>query len=54
MALGLGQLRLSSRDLWSLTPRELAAAVRGLTGQIGAPEPLTRAALAALSARFPD
>ncbi len=29
MAFGFGRLRLSSRDFWAMTPRELAAAVEG-------------------------
>jgi uncharacterized phage protein (TIGR02216 family) len=51
MAFGFGVLRLSSRDFWRLTPRELASAVRALHGE---PAPLTRDALHDLIARFPD
>lgn len=48
IALGLGQLRLPPETFWSLTPRELRA-------MLGPPtEPMTRAALDALAARFPD
>jgi len=54
MAIGLGVLRLSPRDLWSATPREIAAAVRGLAGRWGAVEALQRPALGALMRRFPD
>ncbi|MDQ0509749.1 putative phage protein (TIGR02216 family) [Angulomicrobium amanitiforme] len=52
MAFGLGRLRLSSRDFWAMTPREIAAAVEAVAGPARAP--LDRAALAALMARFPD
>jgi uncharacterized phage protein (TIGR02216 family) len=54
MAAGLGLLRLSPRDFWSMTPRELAAALRGLLGPSRPDEPLPRAALAQLMSRFPD
>ncbi len=52
MALGLGRLGLDSAAFWSMTPRELAAAVEGLTGIRGAPP--DRARLEALMRRFPD
>lgn len=52
MAIGFGVLKLSSREFWALTPRELAAAIEGLTGRSGAP--MDRAALADLARRFPD
>ncbi|MDQ0347191.1 putative phage protein (TIGR02216 family) [Ancylobacter vacuolatus] len=52
MALGFGRLRLSARDFWALTPRELAAALRAFAGPARAP--LDRPGLAALMARFPD
>ncbi len=52
MAVGFGILRLSSRDFWALTPRELAAAIEGLRG--GAQAPMTRAALDALARKYPD
>ncbi len=51
MAFGFGVLRLSSRDFWRLTPRELASAVRALSG---AQVPLSRESLNELIARFPD
>jgi uncharacterized phage protein (TIGR02216 family) len=51
MAFGFGVLRLSSRDFWRLTPRELACAVRALLGEA---QPLSRAALNELISRFPD
>jgi uncharacterized phage protein (TIGR02216 family) len=52
MAIGFGVLRLSSRDFWALTPRELAAAIAGLAG-LAAP-PMSRARLEELAKRFPD
>ena len=52
MALGFGRLRLSARDFWAMTPRELAAAVEGVAGRV--PVPLDRAALDTLIARYPD
>lgn len=51
MAFGFGVLRLSSREFWTLTPRELAAAVRALFGEAA---PVSRTALNELLARFPD
>jgi uncharacterized phage protein (TIGR02216 family) len=54
MAAGLGLLRLSPRDFWSMTPRELNAALRGLLGPSATDAPLPRAALAQLMSRFPD
>lgn len=51
MRLGFGVMRLSSRDFWGLTPRELAAAFGAGTGR-GAPP--NREALAQLMRRFPD
>lgn len=52
MAIGFGVLKLSSREFWSLTPRELAAAIEGLTG--GTSAPMDRAAFDDLARRFPD
>jgi uncharacterized phage protein (TIGR02216 family) len=54
MAVGLGLLRLPPADFWSMTPRELAAALRALFGPAISDAPLPRAALAHLMARFPD
>jgi len=52
MRLGFGVLRLSSREFWGLTPRELAAAFEGIAGRrTGAPD---RNALGKLMERFPD
>ena len=36
MAAGLGTLRLAPRDFWSMTPRELDAALRGALGLVAA------------------
>lgn len=52
LAVGLGVLRLPPEQFWRMTPRELAAALRGLYGEEAAP--LDRAAFDALRARFPD
>jgi uncharacterized phage protein (TIGR02216 family) len=52
MAFGLGVLRLSSREFWSMTPRELFFAAEGVYGP--APAAPTRAALYELMRRFPD
>jgi uncharacterized phage protein (TIGR02216 family) len=54
MAAGLGLLRLRPADLWSMTPRELDAALRGLLGSAHGEEPLHRATLADLMKRYPD
>ncbi|MBG0810588.1 phage tail assembly chaperone [Methylosinus sp. H3A] len=52
MAFGLGVLRLSPRDFWAMTPRELACAAEGVYGRAaGAP---SRDTLAALMRAFPD
>ena len=50
MRFGLGTLKLSSRDFWALTPRELAAAM-GMPKGHAAPD---RARLDDLMQRFPD
>ncbi len=52
MAFGFGVLRRSSREFWSMTPRELASARDGIFGKPRAP--LARADLAALMRAFPD
>jgi uncharacterized phage protein (TIGR02216 family) len=53
MAFGLGTLRLSPRDFWSMTPRELASARDGVLGHVDAGS-LSRDAFHALQAQFPD
>ena len=52
LAIGLGVLRLSPDQFWRMTPREFAAALRGLYGEPQAP--LDRKALEALAERYPD
>ena len=54
MAAGLGLLRLPPALFWSMTPKELEAALRGLLGPLTPDAPLPRAALAQLMSRFPD
>ena len=52
MAFGLGVLRLSPSDFWSMTPREVFRAAEGIYGRgAGA---MNRAALDALMRAFPD
>lgn len=51
MRLGFGVMRLSSRDFWGLTPRELAAAFGGTAGRSTPP---SRESLAELMRKFPD
>jgi uncharacterized phage protein (TIGR02216 family) len=52
MAFGFGALRLSPRDFWAMSPRELAAAAGFAQGDLA--PPLTRADLDALLARHCD
>ena len=51
MRLGFGVMRLSSREFWGLTPRELAAAFG--TGA-GRGTPPSRGGLDEMMRRFPD
>ena len=52
MRLGFGVLRLSSKEFWGLTPRELAAAFEALSGaRPGTPD---RDRLKTMMERFPD
>ena len=52
MRFGFGVLKLSSRDFWGLTPRELAAAFEAWSGvRPGAPD---RDRLKQMMERFPD
>lgn len=52
MRFGFGVLRLSSREFWALSPRELSAAFEAISGRTAsAPE---RGALDRLMAAFPD
>lgn len=52
MRLGFGVLRLSPRQFWGMTARELAAAAFAVHG--APPESLGAEALAALMRAFPD
>jgi uncharacterized phage protein (TIGR02216 family) len=52
LAIGLGVLRLPPEQFWRMTPREFAAALRGLYGEPAAP--LDRGSFEALAGRFPD
>ena len=54
MAAGLGLLRLRPADFWSMTPKELDAALRGLMGPLHGDSPLPRSALSDLMSRYPD
>jgi uncharacterized phage protein (TIGR02216 family) len=54
MAAGLGLLRLRPADFWSMTPKELDAALRGLLGPLPGGEALPRSALTDLMKRYPD
>ncbi|KAB2910816.1 MAG: phage tail assembly chaperone [Hyphomicrobiaceae bacterium] len=54
MAVGLGVLRLPPALFWSMTPRELQAALRGLLGPAVCDAPPPRSVLAQLMTRFPD
>jgi uncharacterized phage protein (TIGR02216 family) len=51
MSVGFGAMRLSSAAFWSLTPRELAAALEILDARAAPP---ARAGLNELMNRFPD
>ena len=52
LAIGLGVLRLPPEQFWRMTPREFAAALRGLYGEPAAP--IDRGSFEALARRFPD
>ncbi len=54
MAAGLGLLRLPPAQFWSMTPKELEAALRGLLGPTHADAALPRSALTQMMSRFPD
>ncbi|MGE0764897.1 MAG: phage tail assembly chaperone [Hyphomicrobiaceae bacterium] len=53
MAAGLGLLRLRPADFWSMTPRELGAALQGLGGR-SPRQPMARREFSRLMHRFPD
>jgi uncharacterized phage protein (TIGR02216 family) len=54
MAMGLGLLSLSPATLWSMTPKELEAAVRGRFGAAAVDGPPRRSELDGLMQQFPD
>jgi uncharacterized phage protein (TIGR02216 family) len=54
MAMGLGVLGLSPAVFWSLTVKELEAALRGRLGNAPHAEPLRRSDFDALMHTFPD
>jgi uncharacterized phage protein (TIGR02216 family) len=51
MGFGFGVLRLSPRQFWSMTPRELACAIDAVTGRAA---PLDRGSFTQLMQRYPD
>ena len=51
IGIGLGVLRLSPQQFWSMTPRELGYAIEAVTGRAS---PLDRGTLAKLMKRSPD
>jgi uncharacterized phage protein (TIGR02216 family) len=53
MGIGLGVLALAPAAFWSMTLKELAAAIRGRCGP-ALPVPPSRSDLDALMQRFPD
>ena len=48
---GIGILRLSPKEFWAMTPRELALAIRAVTG---AAPPMRRDEFSDLMMRYPD
>jgi uncharacterized phage protein (TIGR02216 family) len=54
MTAGLGMLRLAPDAFWSMTPRELDAAMRGAFGIAPMQPAMTRSDLMAMMAAFPD
>ncbi|GHE57548.1 hypothetical protein GCM10019059_16220 [Camelimonas fluminis] len=54
MAFGLGRLGLAPDVFWAMTPRELAAAMRGMGEADVAPGAPARADFACLTQAFPD
>jgi len=53
MEAGLGTLRLPPAVFWTMTPRELEAALRGAFG-VAQARPMARADLIALMSAYPD
>lgn len=54
MAFGLGHLRLSSKDFWTMSLRELDAAIEGCFGNTDKATPIKRDQLIALMCEHPD
>jgi uncharacterized phage protein (TIGR02216 family) len=54
MAAGLGLLRLPPAHFWSMTPRELEAALGAVLGPLHADAPPPRSVLTEMVSRFPD
>jgi uncharacterized phage protein (TIGR02216 family) len=54
MTAGLGMLRLAPDDFWSMTPRELDAALRGAFGVAMRHEAPSRLELTSLMEAYPD
>jgi uncharacterized phage protein (TIGR02216 family) len=54
MRIGLGVLRVAPAILWSMTPREFAAALEGTFGPAPGQNAIDRPSLANLMARYPD
>jgi uncharacterized phage protein (TIGR02216 family) len=54
MAFGLGILRVSPQQFWSMTPRELEAAACGVYGLPASFSPLARRDLSSLMQQYPD
>jgi len=54
MRIGLGVLRVAPAILWSMTPREFAAALEGALGPAPSQDAIDRPSLASLMARYPD
>jgi uncharacterized phage protein (TIGR02216 family) len=54
MALAFGRLGMSPAVFWSLTPRELAAALAPVAAPRGDAVPMRRADLDRLAALYPD
>lgn len=54
MRIGLGVLRLPPSILWSMTPREFAAALEGALGPAPGHDTMNRTTLAHLMNLFPD
>ena len=54
MAFGLGHLRLSSKEFWGMSLRELDAAIEGRLGKSTTYTSVTRNQLAELMRKHPD